>query len=87
MLFGLPTAQLASRMKERFKGVSNIDVDTCAAAFGFLDQKTLVSYALAPYTLAAVDETPQLSAEQFRKKSIACAGKLISFAFVVIDFK
>ena len=59
VLFALPTAQLASRMRERY--ARRIEVDTCHAAFG-LHEDLLCSNMplLARYDLVVVDEVSQL---------------------------
>ena len=59
VLFALPTAQLASRMRERYG--RTIDVDTCHAAFG-LHEDVVGSHMplLAHYDLVVVDEVSQL---------------------------
>ncbi|CAJ1414910.1 unnamed protein product, partial [Effrenium voratum] len=64
VLFALPTAQLASRMKERYGRREGLTIDTCHAAFGF--NESLAGYlpVLAVYDLVVVDEVSQLSAQQ-----------------------
>ncbi|MCP4245179.1 MAG: AAA family ATPase, partial [bacterium] len=63
VLFALPTAQLASRMRERYG--RSMDIDTCHAALGFEDEPHNVAHALAPYALLVVDEISQLTDQQF----------------------
>ena len=41
VLVALPTAQLASRMREQLRGMKAVDVDTCAAAFALLEESTM----------------------------------------------
>ena len=62
VLFATPTAQLASRMRERHG--RTIDIDTCHAAFGF-NEKDCECPGLGLYTLIVIDEISQLSADQF----------------------
>ena len=64
VLFALPTAQLAARMKARF--ADRIEIDTCAASFGFMEDISAGAIPLlSRYTLIVVDEISQLEAWQF----------------------
>ena len=63
VLFCTPTAQLASRMREKYG--NRIDIDTCHAALGFGRPVNESAYAMAPYTLVCIDEISQISAEDF----------------------
>ena len=71
--FGLPTAQLASRMRERYAhitrrlhktGIGSLRIDTCHALFG-LGQEVLETGMplLSSYDLVVVDEVSQLSGD------------------------
>ena len=62
VLFALPTAQLASRMREKWGDA--IDVDTCAAAFGFMENKDFPMNTLSFYALVIIDEISQLEGWQ-----------------------
>ena len=63
VLLSLPTASLASRMRERYG--DRIDIDTCAAAFKFLEDEGAGSMPfLAMYTFIVVDEISQLEGWQ-----------------------
>ena len=64
VLFALPTAQLASRMREKYGG--SVDIDTFHAAMGYGEEFSQVCFCLAPYILVVVDEMSQLDAAQFR---------------------
>ena len=63
VLFALPTAELASRMRERY--ARRIDGDTCHAAFG-LHEEVLCSpmSLLAQYDIVVVDEISQLEGQR-----------------------
>jgi ASC-1-like (ASCH) protein len=63
VLFCTPTAQLASRMKEKFG--NRIDIDTCHAALGLFGSPDDAAYCMSPYQLVCVDEMSQLSAPSF----------------------
>ena len=63
VLFTTPTAQLASRMREKFG--RRICIDTCAAAFKFDRDPVEAAGLLLPYAFVVVDEISQLSAAQF----------------------
>ena len=63
VLFALPTAQLASRMKERYGRRDGLTIDTCHAAFGFTENLAGYLPILAAYDLVVVDEVSQLSAQ------------------------
>ena len=60
VLFALPTAQLASRMRERYGRRSGLEIDTCHAAFGLNEHLAGHLPVLAVYDLIVVS---QLSAE------------------------
>ena len=64
VLFALPKAQLASRMRERYG--DRIDIDTCHAAFAFNEEVNNLP-TLAHYTLVVVDEISQLTDGQFER--------------------
>ena len=63
VLFCAPTAQLASRMREKWG--KRIDIDTCHAALGLGQPPSEVMYCLAAYDLVCIDEISQLSREYF----------------------
>ena len=63
VLFACPTAQLASRMRERYRG--SVDADTCHAAFGFGKELGAAGVPLDFYALIVVDEISQLDGPQF----------------------
>ena len=66
VLMALPTAQLASRMRERFG--NRVEIDTCAAAFGFMDEESGGGVPmLSMYALIVVDEISQLEGWQSDK--------------------
>lgn len=63
VLFALPTAQLAARMRERWGNA--IDIDTCAAAFGFMENISAGAMpSLIIYDLIVIDELSQLECWQ-----------------------
>ena len=63
VLFSLPTAALASRMRERYG--NRIDIDTCAASFKLMERDDPGSMPfLAMYTLIVIDEISQLEGWQ-----------------------
>ncbi|CAJ1393690.1 unnamed protein product, partial [Effrenium voratum] len=64
VLFALPTAQLASRMKERYGRREGLAIDTCHAAIGFNENLAGYLPILVAYDLIVVDEVSQLSAQQ-----------------------
>ncbi|CAJ1356600.1 unnamed protein product, partial [Effrenium voratum] len=64
VLFALPTAQLASRMRQRFG--DRVDIDTCHAAFGLHKAAEQGgSGILGLYALVVVDELSQLEKTNF----------------------
>ena len=65
VLFALPTAQLASRMREVYG--TSIDIDTCAAAFGFMEEDAAPLPVIYNYDLVVIDEISQLEAWQTDK--------------------
>ncbi|CAE7433127.1 unnamed protein product, partial [Symbiodinium sp. CCMP2456] len=64
VLFALPKAQLASRMRERYG--DSVDIDTCHAAFAFHEAVNNLP-TLAHYALVVVDEISQLDAWQYER--------------------
>ena len=64
VLFALPKAQLASRMRERYG--NSVDIDTCHAAFAFHEAVNNLP-TLAHYALVVVDEISQLDAWQYER--------------------
>ena len=65
MLYALPTAQLAARVRSRHP---TADVDTCAAAFWLWKERADEHLdALAQYGLVVADEVSQLDAGQFER--------------------
>ena len=64
VLFALPKAQLASRMRERYG--DRVDIDTCHAAFAFHEEVNNLP-TLAHYALVVVDEISQLDAWQYER--------------------
>ena len=62
MLYALPTAQLAARVRARHP---TADVDTCAAAFWLWKERADKHLDLTQYDLVVVDKVSQLDAEQF----------------------
>ena len=66
VLFALPTAQLASRMKVKCGQNLNISIDTCHAAFGLGEDSLARMPVLEPYDLIVVDEISQLEAKHFK---------------------
>ena len=72
VLFALPTAQLASRMRERYG--DRVEIDTCAAAFAFMEPENDLPL-LGCYALIVVDELSQLQQWQFdRIVKLWCAA-------------
>lgn len=69
VLFTAPTAQLVSRMRERYG--NRIDMDTCHAAYGLFDDGNApgsVSSVLATHdALEIIDEVSQLDGEHFKR--------------------
>ena len=63
MLFALPTAQLASRMRERYGRCAGLDIDTCHAAFGLNEAAAGELPFLVAYDMIVVDEVSQLTME------------------------
>lgn len=59
-----PSAQLASRMREKYGG--RVTVDTCAAAYGLLDASSLPCAPGGYWDLEYIDEFSQLSEESMR---------------------
>ena len=67
VLFALPTAQLASRMREAFRDDPEVEVATCHAAFK-LDQPLAESLPLMTlYDLVVMDEVSLLDCLQFER--------------------
>jgi DNA replication protein DnaC len=64
VLFALPKAQLASRMRERYG--HRVDIDTCHAAFAFGEDVNNLP-TLAHYALVVVDEISQLDDRQYER--------------------
>ena len=63
ILLALPTAQLAARMREKWG--EYIEINTCAAAFGYLEHLAAGAMpSLGIYTLVLVDEISQLEGWQ-----------------------
>ena len=60
VLLALPTAQLASRMREKLG--SKIDIATCAAAFGLMENDSFPNVSLSVYSLVIIDEVSQMQA-------------------------
>ena len=60
VLLALPTAQLASRMREKLGG--KVDIATCAAAFGLMENESFPNVSLGVYSLVIVDEVSQMQA-------------------------
>jgi hypothetical protein len=65
VLFALPTAQLASRMRSRFEGRKNIVVDTCHAAFKLNGDQAESFPLMTGFDLVVVDEISLLDQPQF----------------------
>ena len=81
VLYALPTAQLAARVRARHP---TADVDTCAAAFWLWKERADERLdALAQYDLVVVDEVLQLDAEQFERilQMRAAADKIPALVF------
>ena len=64
MLYALPTAQQASRVRSRHP---EADVDTCAGAFFLYKDSVEVMDCLTQYDMIAVDEISQLSQKDFER--------------------
>ena len=79
VLFALPKAQLASRMRERYG--DRIHIDTCHAAFAFHEDECNMP-TLAHYTLVVIDEMSQLEAWHFERiHKLWCAA---DFGVVIV---
>ena len=63
VLFALPTAQLASRMRAKYG--DKIDIDTCAAVFAFNEDQCFPYIGM--YSLIVIDEISQLQGWQFQR--------------------
>ncbi|CAK0799172.1 unnamed protein product [Prorocentrum cordatum] len=66
ILFALPTAQLASRMREALRGVDNVCVDTCHAAFRFGQPTSETLALMTSYDMVVVDEISLLDLPHFQ---------------------
>ncbi|CAK0887260.1 unnamed protein product, partial [Prorocentrum cordatum] len=84
VLFALPTAQLASRMKEALRGIPNVCVDTCHAAFKFGQPESETLHLMSSYDMVVVDEISLLDMPHFEKlmKMWAAAQKLPAFVIL-----
>jgi hypothetical protein len=67
VLVALPTAQLASRMREQLRDMKGLEVDTCAAAFALLEQSTMCLPTLGKYSLIYIDEISQMNTKDFER--------------------
>ena len=65
VLFACPTAQLASRMRERYG--DRLVVDTCHAAFHLNEDILVNASALDLYALVVVDEVSQIEGAHFER--------------------
>ena len=66
VLFTCPTAQLGSRMRERYGPRPDLVIDTCHAAYA-LNEQGVTAPATQQYALEVVDEVSQLDAVNFQK--------------------
>ena len=84
VLFALPTAQLASRMRERYGRRAGLDIDTCHAAFGLNEVAAGELPFLVTYDLIVVDEVSQLTAQHSDRilRLWEAADKLPALVFV-----
>ena len=83
VLLALPTAHLASNLRTYYVGQKNVVIDTCAAAFGLMEDPCESLPHLSLFSLIAVDEFSQLSQIQFERivKLWASADKLPALVF------
>ncbi|CAK0887026.1 unnamed protein product [Prorocentrum cordatum] len=84
VLFALPKAQLASRMKVSLRGIQNVCVDTCHAAFKFGQPESEALHLMSSYDMAVVDEVSLLDMPHSEKlmKMWAAAQKLPAFVIL-----
>ena len=84
VLFALPTAQLASRMRQGLREFADVEIATCHAAFK-LDQPVTESLPLMTlYDLVVVDEVSLLDCPQFERliKLWSVAEKVPTLVFL-----
>ena len=84
VLFALPTAQLASRMRQALREFADVEIATCHAAFK-LDQPIAESLPLMTlYDLVVVDEVSLLDCPQFERliKLWSVAEKVPTLVFL-----
>ena len=68
VLFALPTAQLASRMRDKYKNQRrNVVIDTCAAAFELLGNGVTELPTLSDFDLIVVDELSLIAKNHFER--------------------
>ena len=83
VLLALPTAQLASNLRTYYVGEPNVVIDTCAAAFGLMEDPCESLPHISLFSLIMVDEFSQLSRIQFERivKLWASVDKLPALVF------
>jgi hypothetical protein len=93
VLFALPTAQLASRLREKVQAsvedAEAVDVDTCHAAFKFGEPETEVLPMMTMYDAVFVDEISLLDQPQFERiyKLWSVAEKVPALVFLGDKFQ
>ena len=83
VLLALPTAQLASNLRTYYVGEPQVVIDTCAAAFGLMEDPCESLPHISLFSLIMVDEFSQLSRVQFERivKLWASVDKLPALVF------
>ncbi|CAK0885979.1 unnamed protein product [Prorocentrum cordatum] len=84
MLFALPTAQLASRMRGALNDMHGVEVATCHAAFKLNEPVTESLPLMTMYDLVVVDEVSLLDCPQFERmvKLWSVAEKVPALVFL-----
>ena len=83
VLLALPTAQLASNLRSYYVGEPRVVIETCAAAFGLMEDPCESLPHISLFALIMVDEFSQLSQIQFERivKLWASVDKLPALVF------
>ena len=83
VLLALPTAQLASNLRTYYVGEPRVVIDTCAAAFGLMEDPCENLPHVGLFSLIMIDEFSQLSKIQFERivKLWASVDKLPALVF------
>ena len=67
VLFALPTGQLMCRMRESLRGINNVTVDTCHAAFKFDKPISEALHCMEHFDMVVVDEVSLIDKPHFEK--------------------